>query len=309
MKNACMALAVVVCGAPCPASAETELATDEDSRTTCEAVWVDLSSIGIDVPATVPDLGERRARRRAFASDEVDALVVCRSGPDRIEVFYPDGSRLGVFAFEVSAEDDIAVAPVYVSERIRSERFIADVPVAIPFAPALWWLGIGADAFFSPGGIAPLAFLRLDLGYRFHRHGSVDVFVAIQPYMRSLNADGLETQLRLDQYGAGLSYHPLVRPRVDLALGARAAAVRLGASGTESNQTGDLTAQRDAVWSAYPAGRVALRIGLSEMIWMNIHGEVGAILPKVAVSGGDADFGAIGKFAASTGLSLEAQFR
>ena len=309
MKHTCMVLAAVVCGAPQAARAETELASDQGSRTTCEAVRVDLSSIGIAVPGTVPDLGERRARRRAFASDEVDALVVCRSGPDQIEVFYPDGSRLGVLAFEVSAEGDITEAPVYVSERIRSERFIADVPVAIPFAPALWWLGIGADAFFSPGGIAPLALLRLDLGYRFHRHGSVDAFASIQPYMQGLDADGLETRLRLDQYGAGLSYHPLVRPRVDLALGARAAAVRLGVSGMESTEASNLTAQRDAVWSAFPAGRIALRIGLSQMIWMNVHGEVGAILPRVAVSGGNAEFGSIGEFAASTGLSVEAHFR
>jgi hypothetical protein len=309
IRSAGILFTAVVFGAPPSARAETELAADESSRTTCEAVRVDLSSIGIDVPATVPNLGERRARRRAFASDEVDALVVCRSEPDLIEVFYPDGSRLGAFAFDVSAQDDIAVAPVYVSERIRSERFVADVPVAIPFAPALWWLGVGADAFFSPGGVAPLALVRLDLGYRFHRHGSVDAFASIQPYMRGLNADGLETRLRLDQYGVGLSYHPLVRPRVDIALGARAAAVRLGVSGTGSAQAGDFTAQRDAVWSAFPAGRVALRVGLSQMIWMNVHGELGAILPRVVVSGGNAEFGSIGEFAASTGLSVEAHFR
>jgi hypothetical protein len=304
-----MVLAVVVCVAPQSASAETELTADERSHTTCEAVRTDLSSIGVDVPAKVRDLGERRGRRRAFASDEVDALVVCRSAPNLIEVFYPDGSRLGAFAFEVSAEDDIAVAPVYVSERIRSERFIADVPVAIPFGPALWWLGLGADALFSPGGIAPLAFLRLDLGYRFHRHWSADAFASIQPYMRGLNVDGLESRLRLDQYGAGLSYHPLVRPRVDLALGARAAAVRLGVSGTPSADTGGLTAQRDAVWAAFPAGRVVLRMGLSQVVWMNIHGELGAILPRLAVSGGDAEFGSIGDFAATAGISLEAHFR
>jgi len=304
-----MVLAVVVCGAPQSANAHTELATDESSRTTCEAVRTDLSSIGIDVPATVPDRGERRARRRAFSNEEVHALVVCRSAPDHIEVFYPDGSRLGVFAFDVSAEGDIAMAPVYVSERIRSERFIADVPVAIPFAPALWWLGLGADAFFSPGGIAPLAFVRLDLGYRFHRYWSADAFASIQPYMSGLNVDGLETRLRLDQYGAGLSYHPLVRPRVDLALGARAAAVRLGVSGTQSADAGGLTAQRDAVWAAFPAGRVVLRMGLSQVIWMNIHGELGAILPRLAVSGGGSEFGSIGDFAATTGISLEAHFR
>ena len=304
-----MVFACVVCCHRPSAHAETRLVAEDDSSTTCEALQVDLSSIGMDVSATVAESNERRARRRAFASDEVDALALCRSGPNRIDVFYPDGSRSGVFAFAVSAENDTAVAPVYVSERIRSERFIADVPVAIPFAPALWWLGIGADAFFSPGGIAPLAFVRLDVGYRFHRHWSVDAFAAIQPYMRGLNADGLETQLRLDQYGAGLSYHPLVRRRVDLSLGVRAAAVRLGVSGTGSNQNGNLAAQRDAVWLGFPAGSVSLRIGLTRRLWMNIRGEVGAILPRVAVSGDTVDFGSVGEFAAETGISLEVHFR
>jgi hypothetical protein len=304
-----MVFAFVVCWARPSARAETQLVADDDSSTTCEAVRVDLSSIGMDVSATVAESSERRARRRAFASDDVDALVLCRSGPNRIDIFYPDGSRLGVFAFAVSAENDMAVAPVYVSERIRSERFIADVPVAIPFAPALWWLGIGADAFFSPGGIAPLAFVRLDVGYRFHRHWSVDAFADIQPYVRGLNADGLETQLRLDQYGAGLSCHPLVRQRVDLALGVRAAAVRLGVWGTGNAQSGDLAAQRDTVWLGFPAGRLSLRVGLTRMLWLNMRGEAGAILPRVAVAGGGVDFGSVGEFAAETGISLEVHFR
>ncbi|MBW2686081.1 MAG: hypothetical protein JRE19_09205 [Deltaproteobacteria bacterium] len=304
-----MIVVVVVCWARPSARAETHLAADDGSSAICEAVREELSSIEIDVSAPVSELNERRARRRSFASNEVDALVVCRSGPNRIDVFYPDGSRLGAFAFAVSAENDTADAPVYVSERVRSERFIADVPVAIPFTPAVWWLGIGADAFFSPGGIAPLAFVRVDVGYRFHRHWSVEAFAAIQPYMRRLNAEGLETRLRLDQFGAGLSYHPLVRPRVDLALGVRAAAVRLGVSGTRNAQGGDLAAQRDAVWLGFPAGRISLRVGLTRRIWLNIHGETGAILPRVAVSGGSVDFGSVGELAVETGLSLEVHFR
>ncbi|MFW2389795.1 MAG: hypothetical protein ACN4G0_15760 [Polyangiales bacterium] len=252
---------------------------------------------------------ERRARRSSFASDEVDALVLCRSEPDRIDVFYPDGSRLGAFAFSVSTENDAADAPVYVSERVRAERFIADVPVAIPFSPSLWWIGIGADVFFSPGGIAPLALIRLDVGYRFHRHWSVEAFAAIQPYMRRLNAEGLETRLRLDQFGAGLSYHPVVRPRVDLALGVRAAAVRLGVSGTPSANGGGLNSQRDAVWLAFPAGRVALSIGLTPTLWLKLHGEAGAILPRAEVSAGAVEFGSIGELALETGIGMEVHFR
>lgn len=309
MKGGWLMLVVVVCGAPPSARAETQLAAERGSGTVCEAVRAELSSIGTAVSAVVSESNERRARRRSFASDAVDALVVCRSGPDRIDVFYPDGSRLGAFAFSVLAENDAADAPVYVSERIRSERFIADVPVAIPFAPALWWIGIGADALFSPGGVAPLAFVRLDVGYRFHRHWSVEAFAAIQPYMRRLNAEGFETRLRLDQYGVGLSYHPLVRRRVDLALGVRAAAVRLGVSGTRSAEGGSLAGQRDAAWLGFPAGRLALRVGLTRMIWLKLHGEAGAILPRAVVSGGAVEFGSLGELAVQTGFAMEVHFR
>jgi len=304
-----MVFFVVLCWARPSARAETHLAADQGSSTICEAVRAELSSIGMDVSAAVSELNERRARRRSFASDEVDALIVCRSSPNQIKAFYPDGSRLGAFAFAVSAENDTADAPVYVSERVRSERFIADVPVTIPFAPALWWIGVGADALLSPGGIAPIAVLGLDVGYRFHRHWSVDAFVAIQPYMRRLNVEGFETRLRLDQFGAGLSYHPLVRPRVDLALRVRAAAVRLGVSGTGSPQGGGLAGQHDAVWMGFPAGGVALRVGLTRRIWLNVHGEAGAILPRAVVSGGSVDFGSLGELAVETGISLEVHFR
>lgn len=302
-------VAVVVWGTPPSARAETQLAAEGGSAAVCEAVRAEFSSIGTAVSAVVLKSNGRRARRNSFASDAVDALVVCRSEPDRIDVFYPDGSRLGAFAFSVSAENDAADAPVYVSERVRSERFIADVPVAIPFAPALWWIGIGADAFFSPGGIAPLALIRLDVGYRFHRRWSAEAFAAIQPYMRRLAADGFETRLRLDQFGAGLSYHPLVRPRVDLALGVRVAAVRLGVSGTPSANGGGLDGQRDAVWLAFPAGRLVLRVGLTRTIWLKLYGVVGAILPRAEVSGGAVEFGSIGELALETGIGMEVHFR
>lgn len=299
----------VLCWARPTARAETLLVSDRDSGELCEAVRAELSSIRIDAPESDVDGNDRRARRRAFSRDTVNALVLCRSGPDRIDVFYPDGSRLGAFAFGVSAQNDMADAPVYASERIRSERFVADVAVAIPFAPAAWWLEIGADAVFSPGGIAPIAFMTLDAGYRFHRHWSVEGFASIQPYMRRLRSEGLETRLRLDQFGAALSYHPLVRPRVDLAVGVRAAAVRLGVSGTRDAQNVAIESQRDAVWLGFPAGRVSLRIGLTGRLWLRLQGEAGAILPRAAVSGGDVDFGSVGEFAAQAGVGLEVHFR
>lgn len=304
-----MICVAVLCWARPSARAETRLASDDDSGEICEAVRAELLSIGIDAPGDPVEANERRARRRAFSSDTVNALVVCRSSPDRIDVFYPDGSRLGSFAFAVSTQNDTADAPVYASERIRSERFIADVALPIPFAPAAWWLGFGADAFFSPGGIAPIALVTLDAGYRFHRHWSVEAFAAIQPYMLRLSADGLETRLRLDQFGAALSYHPLVRPRVDLAVGVRAAAVRLGVSGTRNAQGAGVEGQRDAVWLAFPAGRVSLRIGLARRLWLRMQGDVGAILPRAAVSGNSVDFGSIGEFAAQVGIGLEVHFR
>lgn len=309
MNRAWMICIAALCWARPTARAEIVLASDDDSDDICEAVRAELWSIGIDARVPAMDANERRARRRAFSSATVNALVICRSGPDRIDVFYPDGSRLGSFAFAVPAQNDRADAPVYASERVRSERFIADVAVPIPFAPAAWWLGIGADAFFSPGGIAPIALVTVDFGYRFHRHWSVEGFASIQPYMRRLSADGLETRLRLDQFGAALSFHPLVRPRVDLAIGARAAAVRVGVSGTRDAQNAGVAGQRDAVWLGFPAGRVSLRIGLARRLWLRMQGDVGAILPRAVVSGGGVDFGSVGEFAAQAGIGLEVHFR
>ena len=248
-------------------------------------------------------------RRRAFADATVQAVVACQSKPVRIEVFYPDGSRLGEEAFVVLVRDDDSNAPVYVSERIRAERFIADVPKQVPFSPSVWWLGIGSDVLLSPGGVAPLAFVTLDLGYRFHRHWSVQAFASIQPYMRRLDAGPLETSLRVDQFGAAIAYHPVVAKRVDLALAARVAATRLGANGTGGATPADLEGQRDRVWLAFPAGRIALRIGLTDRIWLRAQGEVGALVPKAVVAAGTQQVGSLGPFAAQAGLGLEVHFR
>jgi hypothetical protein len=298
----------VLCSVSQPARAETRILSDERTEALCESVQAELEQIG--VAASAPETGNlRRARRRAFARTSVNALAVCRAGPDRVEVFYPDGSRLGEAAFATPASDDAASVAVYVSERIRSERFIADVAVPVPFAPAVWWLGIGADVLFSPGNIAPLAFITLDAGYRFHRHWSLAGFVSVQPYMRRLNAGSLEASVRLDQLGVAISYHPLVTKRADLALGARVSASRFGADGQADGSSGALQGGRDAAWLAFPAGRVSLRISLAKQLSLRVQGELGALLPRALISTGADELGSLGVFAAQTGLGLEVHFR
>ncbi|MGB5314081.1 MAG: hypothetical protein WBN38_18555 [Polyangiales bacterium] len=307
MKEVSTLVVVALVSLSQPAKAETRVVSDTEAEPLCERARAELRQIGI--PSAILSAGgtTRRARRRAFSDPSVQALVACRSKPMRLEVFYADGSRLGTTAFVVTAADGDASGPVYASERIRAERFVADVAEPIPYAPPVWWLGIGADVFFSPGGVAPLAFVTLDAGYRFHRHWSLQVFASIQPYMRRLDTDSAEARIRLDEFGAALAYHPLVRPRVDLAIAARAAAARLGANGT--NTAGGLDAQRDEVWLAFPAGRVLLRVGLTDRVWLRFHGDIGALLPKAAVAAGAQTLGSLGPFAAQAGLGLEVDFR
>ena len=291
------------------ARAETVVVSDAGSENLREGAGDELEQVGIEASATQTGAAARRARRRAFASDTVHALVVCRTKPVRIDVFYPNGSRLGELAFSVPADDDPSSAAVYASERIRAERFIADVPLPSPFSPAVWWVGLGADALFSPGGIAPLAFITLDVGYRFHRNWSLGGFVSVQPYMRQLDAGPLQTRLRLDQFGVAISYHPLVMKRVDLALGARVSASRFGANGTRASTGGQLLPQKDAVWLVFPAGRMALRVGLTKHLWLRIQGELGALLPRAVVSAGLMELGSLGELAGQAGLGLEVHLR
>jgi len=308
MREAPTILVAVLCSVSQPARAETWIVTDSQTEELCGSVQAELEQIGVG--ATAPKTGSlRRARRKAFARTSVNALAACRSGPDRVEVFYPNGSRLGEAAFSVSPTDDGASVAVYVSERIRSERFIADVPVPVPFAPPVWWLGVGADMLFSPGSIAPLAFITVDVGYRFHRHWSLGGFVSVQPYMRGLDAGQQEARVRLDQLGVAISYHPLLTERADLALGARVAAARFGANGEGGESGGALQGQRDAAWLAFPAGRVSLRIAIAKQLSLRIQGELGALLPRAFVFAGTDEIGSMGLFAAQVGLGLEVHFR
>lgn len=307
MKEAPVLFIVVLVLASQPARAQTRVVSDTEAEPLCERARAELEQVGI-ASATLSAGGTiRRARRRAFSDPRVQALVACHSKPRRLAVFYPDGSRLGATAFVVTAADGDASAPVYASERIRAERFVADVEKPIPYTPPVWWIGIGADVLFSPGGVAPLAFITLDAGYRFHRHWSLQVFSSIQPYMRRIDADSAETRIRLDQFGAALAYHPLVRPRVDLAIAVRAAAARLGARGTGTG--GDLEGQRDAVWLAFPAARLLLRVGVTDRVWLRFHGDMGALLPKAVVVAGPQTLGSLGPFAAQAGMGLEVDFR
>lgn len=307
MKEAPAILVVVLFAAAQPAKGQTRVVSDAGAELLCERARAELEQIGIVAVTMSVGLGTRSARRRAFSDPEVQALVRCQSTPPRIDVFYPDGSRLGEAAFSVSALEDDPSTPVYVSERIRSERFVADVPKPVPYAPSVWWLGIGGDALFSPGGVAPLAFITLDVGYRFHRHWSLQAFASIQPYMRRLDVNAVETRLRVDQFGAAIAYHPVVTARVDLALAARVAAARLGANG--AGTSGSLEGQDDQVWLAFPAGRVLLRVGLTDRLWLRMHGDVGALLPKAVVAAGTERLGSLGPFAAQAGLGLEVDFR
>ncbi len=309
MKEAPTLFVVVLVSVTQPARAETRFVSDAEAEPLCERTRAELNQVGIAADTSSDGGNTRRARRRAFSDAMVQALVACRSKPSSIEVFYPDGSRLGEMAFVVLVRDDESNASVYVSERIRAERFVADVPKPVPFTPSVWWLGAGADVLFSPGGIAPLAFITLDGGYRFHRHWSLQVFASIQPYMRRIGFGATETKLRLDQFGAGIAYHPVVNKRVDLALAARVAAARLGANGTGGGPPNGLEGQRDRVWLAFPAGRIVLRVGLTDRLWLRMQGEVGALVPKANVAAGAEPLGSFGPFAAQAGLALEVDFR
>lgn len=309
MRESPAILVAVLLSVSQTARAETVVVSDDGSEKLCDSAQEELAQVGIEASGTKTGAPARRARRRAFASDTVHALVACRTNPARIDVFYPDGSRLGELAFSVSAEDDPSSAALDASERIRSERFIANVPLPSPFSPAVWWVGLGADALFSPGGIAPLAFITLDVGYRFHRHWSLGGFVSVQPYMRQLDEGPLQTRLRLDQFGVAISYHPLVMKRVDLALGARVSAARFGANGTSASTADQLQPRKDAVWLAYPAGRMAVRVALTKLLWLRIQGELGALLPRAVVSTGLTDFGSLGVLAGQAGLALEVHLR
>jgi hypothetical protein len=285
------------------------VAYDPASKELCEIVEFELEHVGIDTKEARRKDNIRSARRKASVRESVEAVVYCRSEPARIEVFYPDGSRAGRLVFSVPADDDATSAAVYASERIRSERLLGDAVASVPFAPGIWWMGIGGDVLFSPGGIAPLAFISFDLGYRFHRHWSFSGFASVQPYSRTLRADGLETKQRLDQFGVALAYHPLVRRHVDLALGARAAASRLGVNGQRSEAAPDTDPRRDAVWTAFVAGRVTLRVAATKRLWFRLQGDVGAFVPRAEISAQSSTFGSLGEFAAQVGLGMEVHFR
>ena len=292
-----------------PVGAETLLVSDGRSKELCEVVEFELGQVGIEATSTRRDENVRRGRRKASVRPSVEAVVSCRSQPSRIDVFYPDGSRLGRFVFSVPADDDPTSAAVYASERIRSERLVGDAVAGVPFAPGIWWLGIGGDVLFSPGGIAPLAFITVDVGYRFHRHWSFSGFVSLQPYVRTLRTEGLETKQRLDQYGLALAFHPVVREGVDLALGVRASALRLAVDGQTPQDMAGVDGERDAVWTAFVAGRVSLRVALSRRVWLRFQGDIGALAPRVEVSAPSSTFGSLGEFGAQTGLGLEVHFR
>lgn len=309
MKDASTILIAVLFSVSQPAKAQTRIASDAEAEPLCERARTELEQIGIVVATLSFGGNTRRARRRAFSDTTVQALVVCRPGPLRIEVYYPDGSRLGQLAFVVPVSDGDPSAALYLSERIRAERFVADVLKPVPYAPSVWWLGVGGDVLFSPGGVAPLVAITLDAGYRFHRHWSVQAFASVQPYMRRLTADSTEARVRLDQFGAAIAYHPLVTERVDLALAARIAAARLGANGTSATPPSSLASQRDRAWLAFPAGRISLRVGLTDRIWLRMKGEIGALLPKAVVAAGTETLASLGVFAAQAGLALEVHFR
>ena len=307
MSKARAIVVALLCSSSQAVRAETVVVSDSRSQALGRAVEAELSHVGIETRRESERGSSRRARRRSFSRDSVDALLICTGRPLRIEAYYPDGSRLGALAFTITVREDSATAAVEASERVRSERFVADVPVPIPYAPPTWWLGLGGDVVFSPGGIAPLALISLDAGYRFHRHWSASVLVLLQPYIRRLRDGDLETRLRLDQFGAALSYHPLVLQRVDLALGVRATAVRVGVRGNSTDTA--VTGRRDAAWVAFPAARLTIRVALARVLWLRLQGEVGALLPRVSVSTAEASFGSLGEFAAQTGLGLEVHFR
>ena len=309
MRDASTLFVAVLVSVTPSTKAQTRIAFDADTEPLCERARAELEQVGIAASTLSVGDNTRRARRRAFSDTTIQALIVCQPRPARVEVFYPDGSRLGEPAFVVQVSEEDPSALVYLSERIRAERFVADVPKPVPFAPTVWWLGIGGDVLLSPGGVAPLGLITLDIGYRFHRHWSVQAFASVQPYMRRLTTGSSETRLRVDQFGAAIAYHPVVMERVDLALAARVAAARLGANGASTGPNDDLESQSDRVWLAFPAGRLSLRVGLTDRIWLRMQGEVGAILPKALVAAGAEPIASLGAFAAQAGLALEVHFR
>ena len=128
MKEAPVIVVVVVFAAGQPPKAQPRVVSDSEAEPLCQRARADLDQIGIVTVTMSKGPHTRSARRRAFADPAVQALVACQSKPLRIEVFYPDGSRLGDAAFVVPVLENDPSASVYVSERIRSERFVADVP-------------------------------------------------------------------------------------------------------------------------------------------------------------------------------------
>lgn len=309
MRDASTLFVAVLVSVSPSAKAQTLIASDADTEPLCERARAELEQVGIAAATLSVGDNTRRARRRAFSDTTIQALIVCQSRPARIEVFYPDGSRFGEPAFVVQVSEEEPSALLYLSERIRAERFVADVPKPVPFAPSVWWLGVGGDVLLSPGGVAPLGLITLDFGYRFHRHWSVQAFASIQPYMRRLTTSSAEARLRVDQFGAAIAYHPVVTQRFDLALAARVSATRLGANGTSTGANNGLESQNDRAWLAFPAGRVSLRVGLADRIWLRMRGEVGAILPKAVVAAGAEPIASLGAFAAQAGLAVEVHFR
>lgn len=304
-----LAWLVLMLGLCQSARAETLVVSDQSSSDLCQVVAFELEEVGIEARTPRNQDNERRARRKASVRESVEAVASCKSDPERIEVFYPDGSRIGRLVFSVPADDDASSAAVYTSERIRSERLVGDAVTSVPFAPGIWWLGIGGDVLFSPGGIAPLALITVDVGYRFHRHWSLSGFVSVQPYAQMLRTQDLETKQRLDQFGVSLAYHPLVRKGVDLAIGGRASASRLGANGQASDGASGLDPQRATAWTAFVGGRVTLRIAVHKRVWLRLQGDVGAFVPQAEVAAPASTFGSLGEFGAQTGLGLEVHFR
>jgi hypothetical protein len=97
--------------------------------------------------------------------------------------------------------------------------------------------------------------------------------------------------------------------RVDLALGARVSAARFGANGTSASTADQLQPRKDAVWLAYPAGRMAIRVALTKLLWLRIQGELGALLPRAVVSTGLMELGSLGVLAGQAGIALEVHLR
>lgn len=307
MREARLLFVAVLCSNGGTARAETVVAGSSDMAALCRNVAAELLQVGMEIRKGRGGDTARRARRRAFASPTVDALVVCDTRPERIDAYYPDGSRLGALAFTVEVSGDPDNAAVETSERVRSERFVAEVPVPVPYAPPIAWLGLSADVLISPGGVAPVALVAIEGGYRFHRRWSASLLVSVQPYVRTVDVEGSEARLRADQFGGALAFHPLVHPRVDLSLAGRVTGTRLGVRGVASDAS--VSGQRDAAWTAFPAGRLTLRVGVVRQVWLRVQGEVGALVPRVNLTADGESFASLGTFAAQAGFGVEVHFR